>query len=103
MTLWCPPRDQGAHHRDPAEIIYQRRVAVFAHGAKTDNVATTCRTFGILRTRYYEWEEVADPAASSTVVQGTAQAPDARGHATHVVEWLLALAVPAVASTLFAS
>jgi hypothetical protein len=44
----------------PAEIIYQRRLAVLAHADKSKNVAETCRVFGISRTRYYEWKGVAD-------------------------------------------
>ena len=44
----------------PGEIIYQRRLAVLAHAQKTRNVAQTCRTFGVSRTRYYEWKRRAD-------------------------------------------
>jgi hypothetical protein len=35
----------------PAEIIYQRRIAVLEHAARTGNVAETCWVFGISRTR----------------------------------------------------
>ena len=41
----------------PAEIIYQRRIAVLDHAARTGNVAETCRIFGISRTRYYQWKK----------------------------------------------
>jgi transposase InsO family protein len=44
----------------PAEIIYHRRVQVLAHAEKTGNVAETCRTFGISRTRFYQWRNLAD-------------------------------------------
>ena len=44
----------------PAEIICQRRVQVLAHAAKTGNVAATCRTFGISRTRDDKGKQVAD-------------------------------------------
>ena len=37
----------------PAEIIYQRRIAVLEHAQRTGNVAETFRVFGISRTRYY--------------------------------------------------
>jgi hypothetical protein len=41
------------------QVIYQRRLAVPAHAAATGNVAETCRVFGISRTRFYEWQRVA--------------------------------------------
>ena len=44
----------------PAEIIYHRRVQVLAHAKKTGNVAETCRTFGISRTRFYQWRDLAE-------------------------------------------
>jgi transposase InsO family protein len=78
----------------PAEIIYQRRVAVLAHAAKTKNVAATCRTFGISRTRYYHWKKAADAYGLDALMpkeRRPAQMPDATP--THVVERLLTLAV----------
>lgn len=33
---------------------------MLAHAEKTGNVAKTCRTFGISRTRYYQWRNLAD-------------------------------------------
>ena len=42
------------------EIIYRRRIVVLAYAQRTKNVAETCRTFGISRTRYYEWKNRAD-------------------------------------------
>ena len=44
----------------PAEIIYQRRIAVLDYAQRSGNVAEACRVFGISRTRYYEWKNVAD-------------------------------------------
>lgn len=44
----------------PAEIIYQRRLLVLDHARRSGNVAETCRTFGISRTRFYEWRNVAE-------------------------------------------
>ena len=39
----------------PDEIIYHRRLRVLEHAKTTGNVALTCRTFGISRTRFYKW------------------------------------------------
>ena len=57
----------GSFHRPkepitvtPAEIIYQRRIAVLDHAQRTGNVTEACQVFGISRTRYYEWKKVAD-------------------------------------------
>jgi len=78
----------------PAEIIYRRRVAVLAHAAQTGNVAATCRTFGISRTRYYEWKKRADAYGLDALVpkgRRRPQMPEATP--THVVERLLTLAV----------
>lgn len=44
----------------PDEIIYHRRVRVLDHAMQTGNVAETCRTFGISRTRFYEWRNRAE-------------------------------------------
>jgi transposase InsO family protein len=78
----------------PAEIIYQRRLAVLAHAATTKNVAATCRTFGISRTRYYQWKKVADVYGMDALwpkERRKPQMPEATP--THVVERLLTLAV----------
>ena len=91
----------GSHYRakelitvTPAEIIYQRRVAVLAHTAKSGNVAETCRVFGISRTRYYEWKKVAESYGLDALMpkgRRRPQMPEATP--THVVERLLTLAV----------
>jgi molybdenum-dependent DNA-binding transcriptional regulator ModE len=61
MDLVAPTREfQGAITATRDQIIYQRRVRVLAHAAETGNVAETCRTFGISRTRFYEWRDVAE-------------------------------------------
>ena len=44
----------------PAEIIFHRRVQLLDHARRTGNVAEACRTFGVSRTRYYEWKSVAE-------------------------------------------
>jgi transposase InsO family protein len=78
----------------PAEIIYQRRIAVLDHAARTGNVAETCRIFGISRTRYYQWKNVADRYGLDALVpkgRRTPQMPEATP--THVVQSLLTLAV----------
>jgi transposase InsO family protein len=78
----------------PAEIIYQRRVQVLAHAAQTGNVAATCRTFGISRTRYYKWKHRADTYGLDALwpkERRKPQMPEATP--THVVERLLTLAV----------
>ena len=65
----------------PAEIIYQRRIAVLEHAQRTGNVAETCRVFGISRTRYYQWKNVADRYGLDALVpKARRDAPDARGH-----------------------
>jgi Integrase core domain. len=91
----------GSHYRSketitvtPAEIIYQRRIAVLDHAARTGNVAETCRIFGISRTRYYQWKNVADRYGLDALVpkgRRTPQMPEATP--THVVQSLLTLAV----------
>jgi transposase InsO family protein len=91
----------GSHHRakepitvTPAEIIYQRRIAVLDYAARVGNVAEACRVFGISRTRYYEWKGVADHyglAALMPKERRRPQMPEATP--THVVEALLTLAV----------
>ena len=78
----------------PAEIIYQRRIAVLEHAQRTGNVAETCRVFGISRTRYYSWKKRADAYGLAALVpkgRRTPQMPSATP--THVVERLLTLAV----------
>src|ERR1035437_2213710 len=91
----------GSYQRDkepitvtPAEIIYQRRIAVLDHAARTGNVAETCRIFGISRTRFYQWKNVADRYGLDALVpkgRRTPQMPEATP--THVVQSLLTLAV----------
>ncbi|HUO48774.1 MAG TPA: DDE-type integrase/transposase/recombinase [Acidimicrobiales bacterium] len=78
----------------PAEIIFHRRVAVLDHARRTGNVAETCRTFGISRTRYYEWRALAERYGLEALMpkaRRTPQPPNATP--THVVAELLTLAV----------
>lgn len=44
----------------PAQIIYQRLLAVLEHAAQTGKVSETCRVLGISRTRYYRLPSAAD-------------------------------------------
>ena len=92
----------------PAEIIYQRRIAVLDHAARAGNVAEACRAFGISRTRYYEWKGVADRYGLDALVPKARRAPQMpEATPTHVIEELLTLAVlsppSAVANTPTAS
>jgi transposase InsO family protein len=78
----------------PAEIIYQRRIRVLEHAQRTKNVAATCRTFGISRTRFYEWKHRAEQYGLEALMpkdRRTPQMPEATP--THVIEALLTLAV----------
>jgi transposase InsO family protein len=78
----------------PAEIIYQRRIAVLAHAAKTKNVAESCRVFGISRTRYYQWKKAADDYGLDALMPKKHRSPQMpEATPTHVVEHLLTLAV----------
>ena len=78
----------------PAEIIYQRRLAVLAYADKTGNVAETCRVFGISRTTFYRWKQEADRFGLEALVPKERRLPQMPGATpTHVVERLLTLAV----------
>jgi transposase InsO family protein len=91
----------GSYQRDkepitvtPAEIIYQRRIAVLEHAQRTGNVAETCRVFGISRTRYYQWKNVADRYGLDALVPKARRAPQMpEATPTHVIQALLTLAV----------
>ena len=77
-----------------AEIIYQRRIAVLDHAARVGNVAEACRVFGISRTRYYEWKNVADRYGLAALMPKERRAPQMpEATPTHVLEALLTLAV----------
>jgi transposase InsO family protein len=77
----------------PAEIIYHRRVRVLDTAAKTD-VAKACRVFGVSRTTFYRWKQVADAYGLAALMPKTKR-PPAMPNATPtwVVEELLAEAV----------
>jgi transposase InsO family protein len=77
-----------------AEIIYRRRLAVLALAKETGNVAAACRTFGISRTRYYEWKNRADLYGLEALMPKERRSPQMPSATpTHVVERLLTLAV----------
>jgi len=76
------------------QIIYQRRVQVLAHAAKTGNVSETCRVFGISRTRFYEWQRAAQRYGIEALMPKARRRPQlANATPTHVVEAVLTLAV----------
>ncbi|MGH8996660.1 MAG: helix-turn-helix domain-containing protein [Acidimicrobiales bacterium] len=78
----------------PAQILYQRRVAVLEHAQRTKNVSATCRVFGISRTRYYEWKNRADAYGLDALMPKERRAPQMpEATPTHVIEALLTLAV----------
>jgi transposase InsO family protein len=76
------------------EIIYQRRVRVLEHAAESGNVSLTCRTFGISRTRFYEWRNLARDYGLAALWPKQRRAPQQpNATPTHVVAELLSLAV----------
>lgn len=78
----------------PTEIILHRRLRVLEHALTSGNVAETCRTFGISRTRYYQWKKLAEAYGTDALVpkaRRTPQMPNATP--TWVVNELLSLAV----------
>ena len=78
----------------PAEIIYQRRIAVLDHAQRTGNVTEACGVFGISRTRYYEWKTVADRYGLEALMPKERRKPQMpEATPTHVIEALLTLAV----------
>jgi transposase InsO family protein len=58
----------------PGEIIYQRRVRVMEHAAKT-NVSEACRVFGVSRTTYYRWKAAADLYGIEALMPKARRAP----------------------------
>lgn len=78
----------------PDQIIYQRRLRVLAQAEKTGNVAETCRIFGVSRTRFYEWQAVAERYGVDALMPKKRRRPLlSNATPTHVVEVLLTLAV----------
>jgi transposase InsO family protein len=78
----------------PTEIIHQRRLKVLDHAAEHGNISETCRIFGISRTRYYEWKDLADRYGTDALVPKGRRAPQMpNATSTLVVEELLTLAV----------
>ena len=78
----------------PAEIIYHRRVRVLEHAAMTGNVTATCETFGVSRTRFYEWRNLAELYGLEALMPKERRAPQMpNATPTWVVNELLTLAV----------
>jgi transposase InsO family protein len=78
----------------PAEIIYQRRVRLLDLARETGNVAEACRTFGVSRTRFYEWKSLAERYGLEALMPKTRRTPQLpNATPTHVVADLLTMAV----------
>jgi transposase InsO family protein len=78
----------------PAEIIYHRRVRVLAHAKESGNVSATCRTFGVSRTRFYEWRIVAEQYGLEALMPKERRQPQLpNATPTWVVNELLTLTV----------
>ncbi len=100
---WVGPGDGlcGSCHRSmetitvtPEQIIYHRRLAVLEHAARAGNVSEACRTFGVSRTRYYEWKKLADGYGTEALMPKARRRPQLpNATPTHVIEQLLTLAV----------
>ena len=76
----------------PAEIIYQRRIAVLEHAGKAGDVAA-CRVFGISRTRYYEWKSRAKRYGLDALMPKERRAPQMPEATPTMSSNLLTLAV----------
>ena len=64
------------------------------HAERCGNVSETCRMFGVSRTRYYEWKNVADRYGLEALMPKARRGPQLpNATPTHVVEQLLTLAV----------
>jgi molybdenum-dependent DNA-binding transcriptional regulator ModE len=71
----------------PAEIIHHRRLAVLEHAARCGSVSEACRTFGVSRTRYYEWKKLADRYGAEALLPKARRSPQLpNATPTHVVE-----------------
>ena len=78
----------------PTEIIYRRRVRVLEHAAKHGNVSETCRVFGISRTRFYEWKNLAANYGIDALVPKGRRSPQMPNSTpTWVLNELLTMAV----------
>jgi transposase InsO family protein len=67
---------------------------VLDHAQRTGNVSEACRVFGVSRTRYYEWKNVADRYGLEALMPRARRAPQMpEATPTHVIEALLTLAV----------
>lgn len=76
------------------QIIYQRRLRVLSHAEESGNVAETCRIFGVSRTRFYEWQGVAQRYGVEALMPKAHRRPQLpNATPTHVLEVLLTLAV----------
>jgi transposase InsO family protein len=77
----------------PAEIIYQRRVRVMEHAAKT-SVSEACRVFGVSRTTFYRWKAASDAYGLDALMPKARRVPAMPNQTpSWVVEELLAEAI----------
>ena len=78
----------------PEQIIHHRRLAVLEHAVRCGNVSEACRTFGVSRTRYYEWNKLAERYGAEALLPKARRRPQLpNATPTHVVERLLTSAV----------
>ena len=78
----------------PAEIIYQRRLAVLDHTARNPERGRDLSDLRDPRTRYYEWKSLADRYGLEALMPKARRPPQMpEATPTHVVERLLTLAV----------
>ncbi len=67
---------------------------VLEHAAETGNVSATCRTFGVSRTRFYEWRSMAERYGIEALMPKGRRRPQLpNATPTHVVTELLSLAI----------
>ncbi len=77
-----------------AEIIYHRRVRLLDLAEELGNISAACRQFGVSRTRYYEWKNVAELYGLEALWPKDRRRPAQPNETpTHVVADLMALVV----------
>ncbi len=76
------------------EIILQRRARVLELAAELNNISEACRTIGVSRTRFYEWQRLAQDYGLDALLPKERRKPQLpNATPTHVVNDLLAIAV----------
>ena len=78
----------------PDQIIFHRRVRAIEHAQQCGNVSETCRVFGISRTTFYEWQNLAKHYGLDALMPKGRRVPQMpNATPTHIVEEILTLAV----------